>query len=148
MCNITFPTTVLIKIPLAAEAVIGEDIGIVDDTRDFLSDNSEDCFLKRRTNGTRRKCITLLLKDIRHEYAERLNEGMFGCSTYLLLLDGERLNEGMFGCSTYLLLQDALAVEIYKVVDRLRFSPFQKTMTISPPPSPTRAHAHTHAHTM
>ena len=46
---------------------------------------------------------------------------MFGCPTYLLLLDGEGLNEGMFGCSTYLLLQDALAVEIYKVTDRLRF---------------------------
>ena len=92
MCNITFPTTVLIKIPLAvaiykvADAVIGEDIGIVDDTRDFLSDNSNDCFLKRRTNGTRRKCVTLLLKDIQQEYAERLKEGMFGCPAYLLLL--------------------------------------------------------------
>ena len=61
-------------------------IGIVDDTRDFLSDSSKDCFIKRKTNGTRRKCITIFLKDIRQEYTERLKEGMFGCPTYLLLL--------------------------------------------------------------
>ena len=39
-----------------------------------------------RTKGTRRRCINLL-KDINDEDGERLNKGVFGCSTYLLLLD-------------------------------------------------------------
>ena len=66
--------------------MIAEGIGIVEDTRDFLADNRDDSFINRKSNGRRRKCVTLFLKDIKEGYAERLKEGMFGCPTYLLLL--------------------------------------------------------------
>ena len=71
---------------LIKSAVIAEGIGIVEDTRDFLADNRDDSFINRKSNGTRRKCVTIFLKEIRQEYAERLKQGMFGCPTYLLLL--------------------------------------------------------------
>ena len=71
---------------LIKSAVIAEGIGIVEDTRDFLVDNRDDSFINRKSNGQRRKCVTLFLKEIRQEYAERLKQGMFGCPTYLLLL--------------------------------------------------------------
>ena len=71
---------------LIKQSVINKNIGKVDDARDFLADDSTDCFVKRRRNETRRRCIVIFLKDINDEDAERFKQGMFWWPTYLLLL--------------------------------------------------------------